>query len=172
VDPNNPSVCYLYLTYPYPSPYPTSLYYSSSYGCYVDPNNANTCYPYYSIYPNYSNPYAPNLNQNATTESNVVTQTSYATETTTSTPAPAMVVSTFTSVVATTDNSSATFYGILIAVLLVLLGASVFLLLLSTSKTGKPPQSYGGTGYYCRNCGNYLNQHDRFCGKCGTQQTP
>jgi hypothetical protein len=172
VDPNNPNACYLYLTYPYPSWYPTSLYYSSYYGCFVDPNNPNACYPYLSTSPNYSNPYSSNPYQTTTTASSVVTQTSYAAETTTSTPTPAMVLSTFTSVVATTDNSSAAFYGIVIAVLLVLLGGSVFLLLQSRSRTGKSPQSYGGTGYYCRNCGNHLNQPDRFCGRCGTQQTP
>jgi len=171
VDPNNPYVCYLYLTYPYPSPYPNSLYYSSYFGCYVDPNNPNTCYPYYSTYPNYSNPSPSYPYQTTTTESSVVIQTSYATETTTSTPSPAMVVSTLTNTVTTTDNTATTLYGTLIAVLIVLLGVSVFLLLASRSKTSNP-QSYGVAGHYCRNCGNYLNQPDRFCGKCGNQQTP
>jgi hypothetical protein len=136
--------------------------------CYMDPNSPNTCYPYYSTSPNYSNPYSSSPYQ-------TTTQTSYATETITSTPVPAMVLSTITNevtnVVPTADNSSDTFYGVVIAVLLILLGACVFLLLLSASKTGRPPTSYGGTGYYCRNCGNYLTQPDRFCGKCGTQQT-
>ena len=171
VDPNNPSVCYLYLTSPYPSPYPPSLDYSPYLGCYVDPNNPSTCYPYDSTYPSYPNPYSSSPYQTTTTESSIVsivTQTSYATQT--PTPAPAMVVSTFTSVVTTPDYSS--LYGIVIAVLLVGLGACVFLLLLSAPKTNGPPQSYGGTGHYCGNCGNYLNQLDRFCGKCGTQQTP
>jgi hypothetical protein len=152
----------LYLTYAYPSPYPTSLYYSPSLSCYMDPNSPNTCYPYYSTSPSYPNPYSSSPYQ-------ITTQTSYATETTTSTPAPAMVLSTITNevtnVVATTDNSSETFYGVVIAVLLILLGACVFLLLLSASKTSTPPTSYGATGYYCRNCGNHLNQPDRAPGR-------
>jgi len=74
--------------------------------------------------------------------------------------------------VLTTDNSSISFYDVLIAALLVLFGASVFLLLLSAAKARRPLKSYSATGHYCRNCGTYLKQSDPFCGKCGTPQTP
>ena len=134
----------------------------------------------YYPYQNYCNPYYPSYNCNASypsyqvpTATTTFTQENYVTEMVVST-ASVMISTTFTSTVmiTTTDTSSVTFYGISVAVLLVLLGASVFLLLLSKSKTSRPPQSYGGAGHYCRNCGNYFNQPDRFCKKCGTQQTP
>jgi predicted amidophosphoribosyltransferase len=54
---------------------------------------------------------------------------------------------------------------------LVLLGVSVFLLLVSRSggsKTSNQPQSYANA-YRCSNCGNDLKQMDRFCGRCGAQ---
>jgi predicted amidophosphoribosyltransferase len=53
----------------------------------------------------------------------------------------------------------------------VLLGVSVFLLLVSRSggsKTSNQPQSYANA-YRCSNCGNDLKQTDRFCGRCGAQ---
>jgi len=74
--------------------------------------------------------------------------------------------------VLTTDNSSASFYDVLIAALLALFGASLVLLLLSATKSRRPLKGYSATGHYCRNCGTYLNQPDPFCGKCGTSQTP
>ena len=145
--------------------------------------NGGYYYGGYYPYQNYCNPYYPSYNCNASyptypsyqvpTATTTFTQQNYVTEMVIST-ASVMIPTTFTStlIVPTTDNSSVTFYGILVAVLLVLLGASVFLLFLSKSKTGKPPQIYSGGGHYCRNCGNYLNQPDHFCVKCGTQQTP
>ena len=168
VDPNNPYVCYLY-----PSSsqygYPPYLYYSQYLGCYVDPNNSYTCYPYLSTSPpnGYSpSPYQINPYQTTTTQSSYVTQTSYSTLV-----SPALVVSTLTNTVTTTDNSINTLYGAAIAGLLVLLGVSVFLLLVSRSggsKTSNQPQTYANA-YRCSNCGNDLKQTDRFCGRCGAQ---
>jgi hypothetical protein len=137
----------------------------------------------YYPYQNYCNPYYPSYNCNASypsypsyqvpTATTTFTQENYVTEMVVST-ASVMIPTTLTStvMVTTTDTSSVTFYGTLVAVLLVLLGASVFLLLLSRSKTNRPPQTYTVPGHYCRNCGNHLNQPDRFCVKCGAQQTP
>jgi rRNA maturation endonuclease Nob1 len=70
--------------------------------------------------------------------------------------------------VTTTDTSMDTFYGALIGALVVLLGVSVFLLLVSKSKTSNQPQPYGNV-YRCSNCGNNLKQTDLFCGQCGAQ---
>jgi len=166
VDPNNPNVCFLYLTYPYPQyGYPNYLYYSQYYGCFVDPNNPNVCYSNLSVTP--PNQYAPGPYQTTTTESSYVTQTSYSTETSTLTPS-AFAVSTITNIVTTGNGSMDTLYGAFIAALVVLLGVSVFLLLVSKSKTSNPPQTYTG-GYRCSNCGNNLKQTDRFCGLCGAQ---
>jgi len=133
----------------------------------------NYCNPYY--YPSYNcNAYYPSYpSYQVPTATTTFTQENYVTEMVVST-ASVMIPTTLTStvMVTTTDTSSVTFYGISVAVLLVLLGASVFLLLLSRSKTNRPPQTYTVPGHYCRNCGNHLNQPDRFCVKCGTQQTP
>jgi hypothetical protein len=98
-------------------------------------------------------------------EISTTTQTSYATVTTVSTLTPAMVVSISTNTVTTTDNSMSTSYGALVVVLLVVLGATVFLLL--TRPTTNRPRVNGNT-HRCSNCGNNLKQADRFCGKCGT----
>jgi hypothetical protein len=99
----------------------------------------------------------------STTSSKIstTTQTSYATGTTTSTLTPAVVVSILTNTVTTTDNSMSTLYGMFVAVLLVLLGATVFLLL--SRPTTNQPRINGNTYRY----GNNLKQTDRFCGKCG-----
>lgn len=73
----------------------------------------------------------------------ITTQTSYATVTTVSTLTPAMVVSMLTNTVTTTDTSMSTSYGMLVVVLLVLLGATVFLLL--SRPTKNQPRISGNT---------------------------
>jgi len=136
----------------------------------------------YYPYQNYCNPYYPSYNCNGSypsypsyqvpTATTTFTQENYVTEMVVST-ASVMIPTTLTStVMVTTTDTSVTFYGTLTAALLVLLGASVFLLLLSRSRANRRPQTYGVPGLYCRNCGNHLNQPDHFCVKCGAQQTP
>jgi hypothetical protein len=73
-------------------------------------------------------------------ETSTTTQTSYATETTVSTLTPGMVVSISTNTITTTDNSMSASYGILVVVLLVLLGATVFLFL--TRPTRNQPRDH------------------------------
>ena len=100
-------------------------------------------YPYQnycSPYSGYNCPYSPSSPYQVQTATTTFTQQNYVTEMITST-ASVMVANTFTSIVMvpTVDDSAITFYGIIIVVLLILLGAFVFISMFLLSKFKMAP---------------------------------
>ena len=95
-------------------------------------------YPYQNYcnpYSGYNCPYSPSSPYQGQTATTTFTQQNYVTDMITST-ASVMVANTFTSIVMvpTVDDSAITFYGIIIVVLLILLGAFVFISMFLLSK--------------------------------------
>jgi len=105
----------------------------------------NYCNPYY--YPSYycNSPYPSYSPYQVQTATTTLTQQSYVTQVVTSTDSIMVPVS-FTSImmVTTTDNSAITFYGLIIAALLILVGLFAFmsLFLLSKNKTTPAAQTH------------------------------
>jgi len=149
------------------------------YGCYNQYNQPPPapCYPTTPGYP-YCYPSNGYQLQTTTTAYSLLTETSFTTETTTSTPSPVFITGTVTSTATVADPTNETIFGSLMLVFVVLFLATLFMLLRSRTSQSNPSYNYppaspagmATSKSFCVNCGSKLVQGRRYCGACGSPQ--